>query len=519
MSGAGSGAQTSAQPQALVIGSGFGGAAATYAFSRAGLRTLILEKGDWPKRDAADWHARTIMIDKRYRNAAPMLVRQYRAPEFKETVPFLEEVVGGMSVFYGGATLRMRETDFMRWPIAYRDLEPWYTRAEQLLEVHGEAGTDPCEPWRSTGYPYSFRAHPLVPLSDRIRRAATTLGYRPFRVPLALNIENRERSLCIRCGTCDGFPCAIGAKNDATTLIRHALRGPVEIRTRVIVRRLVVDACNRVTGVECIDGRTGERFTQPAPGIVVLAAGTLQSPAVLLRSRLDHLPQHPLVGANLMRHCNAFVTYAFPFETGSSEVFHKQLCFTDFYEDLRGDLGTSVGIIQDMCMPPAEVVKHYAPTGLKTVASVAAKYLLGLLCVAEDEPQLHNRVTLDGRRDRYGLELLKVAHEYSEADLRRCNYLVDRARRVLRRSGGLPANVFKMDSFAHGVGTLRFGDRPEAAVLDRHCRLFGAPNLFVLDGSFMPTSAGVNPSLTIVANSLRVADHAARNYGELAGAA
>jgi choline dehydrogenase-like flavoprotein len=502
--------------EALVVGSGFGGSAAAYSLARAGLKTLLLERGDWPRRDADDWSPRAVMIEQRYRSSSPMLIKQYGARDFRESTPFLEEVVGGMSVFYGAATMRMRERDFARWPIRYADLEPSYGEAERLLEVHGQAGSDPCEPYRSVDYPHSLQAMDLAPPARRIQRAATALGYRPFRIPLAVNLENDRRPRCVRCGTCDGFPCAIGAKNDATALLERAREHGLEIRTNTAVRRLRVDGEGRVTALDCVDRRDATPFEIPAPKVVVLAAGTLQSPAILLRSGLQRLPQHARIGRGLMRHCNAFVTYAFPYRTESHTTFHKQLCFTDFYEDLRAELGTSVGTIQDMCMPPPEVVEHYAPRGLKTLAGLVSRHLLGLLCIAEDDPNPDNRVTLSDRLDRLGLEVLQVAHAYSADDQRRLDHLVARARRILRRCGGVPAHLFRMDSFAHGVGTLRFGERPEEAVLDRTCALFGVKNLFVVDGSFMPTSGGVNPSLTIVANSLRVAGHIVARYRELA---
>ena len=136
---------------AVIVGSGFGGACAAYRLVRAGLKTLLVERGGWPHRDEGDWNQRQILIEKRYRSASPVSVRQYGARESEPLYP--NEVVGGNSVFFGGASLRLRETDFEKWPIAYDELEPHYAEAENLLAVHGETGTDPCEPRRSADYP------------------------------------------------------------------------------------------------------------------------------------------------------------------------------------------------------------------------------------------------------------------------------------------------------------------------------------------------------------------------------
>ena len=164
---------------AVVIGSGFGGSLVAHALVQAGLKTALLERGQWAKRDAADWDQRTILLKKRYRSASPLLVKQYGRRTFQRTYP--NEVVGGNSVFFGGASLRLRPADFARWPLSYADLAPYYARAEQLLGVHGEAGTDPHEPPGLTAYP-----HATVELSapaQRIYQAGTASGCNHSRSP------------------------------------------------------------------------------------------------------------------------------------------------------------------------------------------------------------------------------------------------------------------------------------------------------------------------------------------------
>ncbi|MDE2888176.1 MAG: GMC family oxidoreductase [Gemmatimonadota bacterium] len=492
--------------EAIVIGSGLGGGAAAFALSRAGFRTLLLERGGWVKRDALDWSPRGILIDQRYRSRSPVEIEDDRGVHSI----YPNEAVGGMSVFYGGASLRLREKDFSNWPVDYAAMEPYYTKAEHLLEVHGQAGTDIHEPPRSGAYPYG--GIELTPPAKRIYEAAKALGHRPFKMPLALNFTNKDRPACIRCSTCDGFPCRIEAKNDvAMTLLAKAQAFDLAVMPGMIVLQLETGN-GRVVRVRCLDG-TSKRPVDFNAKIVILSAGALQSPAILLRSGLERLDNHRLVGRFLMRHCNAVVTGLFPFRTNPERVFHKQLCFTDFYEDLRERLGTSVGSIQDIYTPAPEVLKQFAPFGYGNLAAFMARYMQNLLCIAEDEPQFENRVHLTSRLDDYGIAVTGVVHRYSDRDRLRKKHLTDRARRILKQAGGLYHRIYNIETFSHAVGSLRFGNLARDSVLDECCRFRGIDNLFVLDGSFMPTSGGVNPSLTIAANALRVADVIHAEYG------
>ncbi len=434
-----------------------------------------------------------------------MRVRQNGDRVYRTQYP--NETVGGMSVFYGGASFRLRERDFAGWPISYDDLEPYYGQVEKLLEVHGRAGEDPLEPRRSEGYPYP--PIPLAPPALRIREAASRLGYRPFVMPLAINFNGgSSRTTCVRCDTCDGFPCKVGAKNDlAATVLRPAQRLGLRIVTGAIVSRLRTGRDrNRILGAECIDQQSRRPFSVEAD-VVVLSAGALASPVILMRSQLPESEGNRYIGHFLMRHCSAVVTGIFPFKTNPDRVFHKQLCLTDFYEDHRDQYGTSTGVIQDVYAPVHEVVAHHAPPALKWLARPISPRMQNLICIAEDEPEFANCVGLADQRDGFGLEVPQVDHHYSRADFRRRDHLVSRARKVLKSAGALVARAFyQIDSFSHAVGTVRFGPTPSTGVLDPECRFWGLRNLFVLDGSFMPTSAGMNPSLTIAANAARVAD-------------
>ena len=487
----------SASYDTVVIGSGFGGALVAHALVHAGQRVLLIERGRWPHRDAGDWNQRNILIDQRYRGPTPVQVKQYGARRFSEIYP--NETVGGKSVFYGGASLRLRETDFAQWPLSYAELAPYYERAEALLGVHGTAGADPYEPPGLQAYP--FPSAKLSGPAQRLQDAADRLGYRPFPIPLAINFSDERRTRCVLCNTCDGFPCRIEAKNDlATTVVQDAQQRGLHVATSALAQRLIVES-GRARSVQYVDTESGQEHSVTG-GQIVVAAGAIQSPALLLRSGLEH----PMLGRNLMRHCNAVCSYVFPFRTNPEQVFHKQLCFGDFYEDLRAELGTAVGVIQDIYTPAPEVIRHHAPPGGRWVAGLFAPFMQNLLCIAEDEPQMQNRVSLGQSKDAWGLPSIQVEHAYSSADVRRRTYLLQRARRVLRKAGGLASYTYPIDSFSHAVGTLRSADSPEKGVLDPCGRVWNVDNLFVVDGSFMPTSGGVNPSLTIAANALRIAE-------------
>ena len=487
----------SAHYDAVVVGSGFGGSLVARGLVSAGFKTALLERGQWARRDDVDWDQSEILLKQRYRGTSPLLIKQYGSHDFQRV--YANEVVGGNSVFYGGASLRLRPADFARWPFAYGDLAPYYTQAEQLMGVHGEAGADPQEPPGVAAYP-----HEAIELSAPARRIYETgqaLGLQPFKIPLAINFSDATRPLCLRCITCDGFPCKVEAKNDmASTVLAEAQAAGLQIIVGAVARRLLQKS-GRVEGVEYVDAESRQSYTLRADR-VVLAAGALGSPALMQRSGYDH----PLIGRFLMRHCNGVVNNIFPFRTNPEQVFHKQVCFTDFYEDLRSELGSAVGVVQDIYSPAPPVIRHHTPWGLKTMAGLLAGNMQNLLCVAEDEPRANNRVRLAGESDAFGMELVQVEHEYSEEDCRRRDYLMAEAGKVLRKSGGLFRYRHLIDSFSHAVGTLRSAHTPEEGVLDADCRYWGAENLYVADGSFMPTSGGVNPSLTIAANALRVAE-------------
>ncbi len=496
-----------------VIGSGFGGTMVAHELVRAGMRVLMLERGEsvdsgGERRDSV-WDF--FQLRPAYDTEAPYPVTHRGRTGTEGRLA----CVGGASVFYGGASFRLRESDFnpgpeivgesgTEWPFGYAELEPFYTRAEQLLNVAGEIGTDPTEPERSAPYPRTLA--PLAPISREIAAAALRLGLHPSRIPLALEDG------CTTCTSSDGY-----ASGGVARIIHDLLRAypGFELREQTVAVRLLEER-GRIVGVECVERGSGRRETIRA-GMFILAAGALASPHLLLASGLERLnPGGHTVGAYLMRHCNAFVYGFFP-NFPDPDRHHKQIAINDFY---GVDEGRKLGNIQQVMHPqlggvlrvPAAALRRTGLAGRTVVGALArglrpvTHRMTGLQVIAEDQPQARNRVEADwSTADRWGVPRLRIHHDYTGRDLAARAELIRRAKEILREAHAFPwLYTYRVTTFSHAVGTVRMGRNEKTSALDEYCRFRGVENLFVTDGGFMPTSGGVNPSLTIAANALRV---------------
>lgn len=501
----------------IVIGSGFGGTMAAVPAVLAGKRVLMVESGDWVDRGPHNWSPEGF---------------SERTPYYNKDNPFevvaggyghplgTYSCVGGASVFYGGVAIRMREADFRPdliidqrsgavWPYQYSDLEPFYAHAEQLLQVAGETGMDPTEPPRSTGFPRP--PGPLAPISSRIAAAATSLGLHPFRLPLAINYQSHDgRTICAACGTCDGFACAINAKNDISTVLLPRLqRAGLELMTNTTAVRLE-HADGQITSVVCMhrDSPAPRRFTGKA---VAVAAGALATPRLLLASGLDSVnPAGSAIGRYLMRHCNAVVVGLFASRPAPHGEFHKQIAIHDYYfghstvDTPRGRLGC----LQQFATPQPSLVRRNLPFGFGHIVAPIVSHTTGFIVMAEDRPNADNRVALASpAASAIQLPKATVTHNYDPRDLAARAALVRAARRILRRAGALVTYSHPIKTFSHALGTVRMGLDPASSPLDAWGAFRGVENLFVTDASAFPRGAGLNPSLTIAANALRTGSH------------
>ncbi len=491
----------------VVIGSGAGGGTLARALAATGARILLAERGGFVPREPENWDPAAVWKDLRYRTPETWLDGAGRP-----FLPYTHYCVGGNTKFWGSVLYRLRKEDFgavehtdgtsPAWPIDYATLAPYYGRAERLYQVHGEAGLDPTEPPRG---PYP---HPPIPHAPEIEDIVDRLraeGLHPSPLPLGL-IRPGEADGCILCDTCNSFPCRLHAKSEAEVCcVRPAAAiDNVTLWTHAFARRLQTDSAGRrVEVVEVV--RNGETVRVEAP-LVVVSCGAVNSAALLLRSASDRHPHglansSGLVGRRYMAHHATMMQGFHPFRRNRA-VFQKTVAINDFY--LRGpDGGPPLGQIQSQGRTHAVMAQTVVPwVPLRAYAAWVARGV-DWLAMTEDLPRPHNRVEVDAAG--------RIRLHYRPDNVRPHRRLVREMRRILRRLGfwAVMTHSHGARNTTHQCGTACFGTDPRTSVLDPFCRSHDVENLFVVDASFFPSSAAVNPGLTIAAQALRVADHIA----------
>jgi choline dehydrogenase-like flavoprotein len=511
----------------IVIGSGAGGGTLVHRLAPSGKRVLLLERGNYLPRERDNWDTDAVFLKGRY-----------RAPEFwydghgHEFPPEVNYYVGGNTKFYGAALFRLRPEDFGElrhhggispaWPIDYQDLEPYYTEAEHLYLVHGRHGDDPTEGPASA--PYRFEPVEHEPRIQQLSDDLEKKGLHPFHLPIGVRLTQdalggaTRESACIRCDRVDGFPCLLDAKSDAQVIcVDPALAyDNVELVTNAHVRRLETDSTGRtVTRVvtELGDGST----VGFSADVVVVSAGAVNSAVLLLRSASD---QHPrglanssdVVGRHYMRHNNQALM-AVSREPNPTR-FQKTLALNDWYLG-ADDWDYPLGGIQMLGKSDAEQVRSGAPRWAGKVSpempfEVLAHHAVDFWLCGEDLPLPDSRVTL-GADDSIHLAIDEKNNiEGSKRLLHKLDGMLGdlgmHPHRLLDHSiymhKGMP-----IGATAHQAGTVRFGRDPARSALDVNCKAHDLDNLYVVDTSFFPSIGAVNPSLTAIANALRVGDH------------
>ncbi len=488
----------------VVVGSGIGGATLAAALApvlcRAGRRILILERGDHLRPSAQDRDDDAIFVKGHYRPEEAWL--DGSGQPFN---PGNYYNVGGNSKFYGAVLLRYRAEDFRPlrhmggttpgWPISYDALEPYYGKAEQLYRVRGTAGEDPTDPARSSDYPHD--PVPDEPAISDLRARLSSVGLHPASLPLGVDLD---RWLARAKTPWDAYPDTTGGKMDAETCgLRAALEhDTVTLRTGARVTRLNPAPDGRIAGVTLDSGEVIDA------GIVVLAAGAVQSAALLLASADAAHPKglansSDQVGRNFMNHNCSAVLALHPWRRNPS-VYQKTLMVNDFYLT-GGPHGEPLGNIQLLGKISGPILR--ASSSLPgPVANWIARRSVDLYAMSEDLPNPDSRVTL-----RNGQIVLDWKRSNWQAHLA----LVTRLKRALRRAGYpiVVSRPFDRRTPSHQCGTARMGADPATSVTDSYGRSHDHKNLFIVDAAILPTSAAVNPALTIAALALRAGAHIA----------
>jgi choline dehydrogenase-like flavoprotein len=504
----------------IIVGSGAGGGTLAHRLASSGKRILLLERGDWLPRELENWLAQSVFVENRY--VSPETWYDAKGKPFQ---PQIHYFVGGATKLYGAALYRLRREDFGElrhhdgispaWPISYDELEPYYTQAEQLYQVHGARGEDPTEPDASAPYP-----HPAVSHEPRIQQLSDDLaaaGYHPFHAPCGILLDetNPPYSTCIRCANCDGFPCAVHAKSDAEVIgVRPALEHPnVTLLTNARAVRLSTNAEGTAVAEVVVehDGET-KAFTG---GLVVVSCGAANSAKLLLESANDKHPNglangSDQVGRNFMFHDSRAVLALSREENPT--VYQKTLGLNDFYLG-TDDSDYPLGNVQMVGKSQAPMFRGEKPVETRLAPQWSleriARHAIDFWLSTEDLPSPDNRVTVDADG--------KLTLSYAETNAEAKKRLYEKVKSILGELDMNPGHLVHRFAYmkteipvagcAHQAGTCRFGADPARSVLDTNCRAHEVDNLYVVDTSFFPSIGAVNPALTAMANALRVGDH------------
>ena len=506
----------------IVIGSGPGGASLAHRLAPTGKKILLLERGDYLPRSLDNWDSQKVFVDGIYQ--AP---ETWYGKDGETFHPGLHYYVGGNSKVYGAALFRLRERDFGEirhkdglspaWPLKYDVFEPYYTEAEALFHVHGRRGEDPNEPWSNSPYPYPPVAH-----EARVQALHDSLqgdGLHPFHLPMGILLDEKDGkatpdSICIRTPYFDGYPSPINGKADAQVMcVDPALKAHANLTllTGAYVSTLETEGSGKVISAVNVT-RDGEQERYSAD-IVVVACGALSSALLLLRSANDQHP-HGLangsgqLGRNYMRH-NQSVLMALLREPNDT-VFQKTLAVSDWYFG-SDDWDYPLGLMQ-MCARSheAQIRGEALPSWLEWLPKMPfeqmAKHSMDFWLSSEDLPRPENRIRYDG--DKVILELTENNMEAHHRLKRKLEQMLSKQHAhpvLLERRLYLGKNI-PIGGTAHQAGTARFGIDPARSVLDLDCKAHELDNLYLTDASFFPSIGAVNPTLTIIANALRVAD-------------
>ena len=490
-----------------VIGGGAGGGTLAARCAALGRSVLLVERGPANISELGN-DEKSVLLEKN--------VYDDRSIEIDGSSRrlYMGGVLGGGTAVYGGAMLRPAPGDFepgqyygnridrriWEWPIRYEELAPYYNEAERLFSVSCD-DTSYLNPLGLLSDACQRPVLPMARINQQMIAAGQAMGLRPFRLPLSI-----EADKCLMCDQCAGFPCPTGARKSAARLVTNSVRKgeSLTVWPQTEAEELVRGTGSSIEGVRLRQRLTGATRLVRARRYV-LAAGAIGSPTLLQRSGY----RHPQLGRNYMMHFSPVAVGVFVRDTEADRNFVKQVGLSDFYFGTPA-LPEKMGIIQSLPAPGPLMLAKFGLKHLpKRLLQLLRSRLLPLVGIIEDLPQPSNYVEWRGERLANGTSSIHLHHQFSEYDRHRGAELTQQMVRILRATGAARCVTQVLPSqehVAHQCGTLRFGSSCDHAVVDRDCRMFDHPDVFVADGSFLPTSLGVGPSLTIIANALRVAD-------------
>lgn len=521
----------------LVIGAGAAGAIVTRVLAEAGIKVACLEQGGWTRPDArphhgADWEWRRLTD---YATEPNLRQGPDDYPvEGTDEHTLMWNGVGGSTSIYTAIWPRLRPSDFRKgsehglapnWPIAYEDLAPFYDKVDLMVGTSGLVG-DPAMPPRG---PFATPPLPLGAGGKHMARAFDRLGWHWWPMPAAvLSREHDGRPGCNHCGGCVSG-CPRGALHDAAvSLWPKAIANGARLVTGARVERIETDASGRATGAVYLDRASGERRFQAAK-LVVLSANGVGTPRLLLMSENARFPRglangSDQVGRNLMHHTLVSAELHVEARVEGFQGFVAALVSSQFAET-DADRGFVNGFNFNVARgsgPGMTAVGSFsrqpAPWGAAHHAWFRRHFAhsVRVHAIGDDLPQPENRVTLSTTlKDSSGLPAPKVSYRPHANDWRQMAYMRGPLRQLAEAAGAfhLAINDYVDADGAyrtpawHLLGTARMGDDPEASVVDRWHRSWEVPNLFIVDGSSLPTGGVANPTPTISALALRAAEH------------
>jgi choline dehydrogenase-like flavoprotein len=530
-----------------IVGAGASGAAAAKVLTERGVRVVMLERGPWRGRET--FGGDELANINRY-NLWPDPILNPRtvrgasdAPTRTELFCPVPQMVGGGTVHWQGWLPRFTEADFrlrsvagalpgtslVDWPISYAELEPYYTAVEWAFGVSGQAGANAFESPRSRGYPC-----PPMPLSryaEKFHAGCGKLGWNSFPTPqaaLSQPFNGRPATVISAFAQQHGDPT--GTRSSAlNVLVPDAMRtGLCEIRPDCYVRELTLDAQGRVRGAVYQDA-DGVEFEQPADAFL-MACGAVETARLLLLSKSRHFPHGLANGSDMVGRNVTFHEYSAAVGLFDDPVYawagggYVSASSFQFYghDERRGFVGGGHIAAAGVGIPlPINWRLPGSPSwgaAAKDIDRLYFNHSMAVAMVVHDMPRHENRIELDTDvTDAWGLPVARVTLAPHENDLAMGRFLIDRNAEILEAAGASRVQKVYIDRItgncSHQHGTARMGDDGRNSVVDRYCRAHEVDNLYVVDGSSFPTGTGANPTLTIMANAWRVAEHLAETRG------